>query len=191
MIAYTIRCAQNNLKHKQNAPKTPRAKRKTSELPKRGKVRGKSRKPLAKPNDEHAHPFERDRMKEKAAQTKSNYEAKAFILMSSLKLMGSHQTAKQGSLLFFFLRLFLIPCPSFAPSVRLSVHGWCLRSLPEQCLPTLFVQQWFFMTLCVCVCPHRKPLHLHLVMPVGRLLFSLSLSRSPFSVASTVYTFIS
>lgn len=55
----------------------------------------KNTKPLAKPNDEHAHPFEEEEEK-KAAQTKSNCEAKAFILMSSLKLMGSHQTAKQG-----------------------------------------------------------------------------------------------
>lgn len=81
---------------------------------------------------------------EKAAQTKSNCEAKAFILMSSLKLMGSHQTAKQRLLQFSLFLLFLFHFWCMCTSVCMV---WCLRSLPEQCLPTLFVQHWFFMTL--------------------------------------------
>lgn len=58
-------------------------------------------------------------------------EAKAFILMSSLKLMGSHQTAKQ--------RLFRSCCCFIFSAVRLPANS-CSRSFrPNNVCRTLFV----------------------------------------------------
>lgn len=114
-----------------------------------------------------------------AAQTECSYEAGAFILMSSLKLMGSHQTAKQScsaqpspltsfnSLACYLRLVYAIMCFFFL----LHTHSCYRSNAPERCCfwcNISFLWRWqqhipqLYHLVKPIVCAHSS--HIHVFM---------------------------